>query len=68
MSEFKELSNLDCLFLKKALKETPTLKVGVSVPKSMNKGFSDLPLFDNGQKQQELFSPSKTKRNGSDKA
>jgi hypothetical protein len=49
------LSNLDRLALEKALKETPTLKVGVSVPKSQNKGFSDLPLFDQSDKQGKLF-------------
>ena len=40
-----ELSNLDRLALEKALKDTPTLKVGVSVPKSMNLGFSDCLLY-----------------------
>ena len=49
------LSNLDRLALEKALKETPTLKVGVSVPKSQNKGFSDLPLFNESDKQTKLF-------------
>ena len=44
-----ELSNLDRLALEKAIKDTPTLKVGVSVPKSMNNGFSDLPLFSDQQ-------------------
>jgi hypothetical protein len=61
-----ELSNLDCLFLKKALKETPTLKVGVSVPKSLNKGFSDLPLFDKSSAQTDLFT-TKDKEHGSHK-
>jgi hypothetical protein len=60
-----ELSNLDRLFLEKALKETPTLKVGVSVPKSMNKGFSDLPLFETG-KHQDLFT-DKDKEHGDHK-
>ncbi len=50
-----QLSNLDRLALEKALKETPTLKVGVSVPKSMNLGFSDLPLFDKSINQTDLF-------------
>lgn len=50
-----ELSNLDRIALEKALKETPTLKVGVSVPKSQNKGFSDLPLFNQTNKQTNLF-------------
>lgn len=50
-----ELSNLDRLFLEKAIKDTPTLKVGVSVPKSMNKGFSDLPLFEQKSRQTDLF-------------
>jgi hypothetical protein len=59
-----DLSNLDRLFLEKALKETPTLKVGVSVPKSMNKGFSDLPLFEQG-KQADLFNAKD--KDGNDK-
>lgn len=50
-----ELSNLDRLALEKALKETPTLKVGVSVPQSMNLGFSDLPLFNESDKQTSMF-------------
>lgn len=50
-----ELSNLDRLALEKAMKETPTLKIGVSVPRSMNLGFSDLPLFEQSKKQQSLF-------------
>ncbi len=50
-----DLSNLDRLFLEKALKDTPSLKVGGTVPKSMNKGFSDLPLFERA-KQTDLFS------------
>lgn len=49
-----QLSNLDRIALEKALKETPSLRVGVSVPKSMNLGYSDLPLFG-GNKQQGLF-------------
>ena len=44
-----EISNLDRLALERAIKDTPTLKVGVSVPKSMNKGFMDLPLFSTQQ-------------------
>lgn len=56
-----ELSNLDRLALEKALKETPTLKVGVSVPRSMNLGFSDLPLFEQSKKQPSLF---EAKKNG----
>jgi hypothetical protein len=50
-----ELSNLDRIALKKALRDTPTLKVCVSVPRSMNKGFSDLPLFQSTNLQTELF-------------
>ena len=53
------LSNLDRLALEKALKETPTLKVGVSVPKSMNLGFSDLPLFNSSKNQVSLFDQKK---------
>ena len=53
------LSNLDRLALEKALKETPTLKVGVSVPKSMNLGFSDLPLFNSPKNQVSLFDQKK---------
>ena len=64
-NQSEELSNLDRLALEKAIKETPTLKVGVSVPKSMNKGFSDLPLFGTG-KQQNLFS-DKDKEHGNHK-
>lgn len=56
-----EISNLDRLFLEKALKETPTLKVGFSIPKSMNKGFSDLPLFGSNSNQTELFTEKKEK-------
>lgn len=41
----EELSNLDRIALEKALKETPGLRVGGSVPRSVNKGYSDLPLF-----------------------
>jgi hypothetical protein len=50
-----DLSNLDRLALEKAIKETPTLKVGVSIPRSMNLGFSDLPLFNESDKQGSLF-------------
>lgn len=41
----KNVSNLDKMFIRKALKETPSLKVGFSIPKSMKKGVSDLPMF-----------------------
>ena len=50
-----ELSNLDRIALEKALKETPGLRVGVSVPKSMNKGFSDTPLFSLEKNQTKLW-------------
>ena len=50
----KELSNLDRIALEKALKENPSLRVGVSVPRSQNKGYSDTPLF-NITHQAELF-------------
>jgi hypothetical protein len=53
MKPTEELSNLDRIALEKALKETPTLKVGCSVPKSLNKGYSDTPLFS--PKQTDLF-------------
>jgi hypothetical protein len=50
-----ELSTLDKIALKKAIKETPGLRVGSSVPKSMNKGFSDTPLFSNENNQTNLW-------------
>ena len=59
-----ELSNLDRLALEKALKDTPTLKVGVSVPKSMNLGFSDLPLFNESKAQLSLFEGKKGGKDG----
>lgn len=59
----EELSNLDRIALEKALKETPGLRVNCDVPKSLNKGFSDLPLFCKMKRQTSLF--GKTKKGGS---
>lgn len=42
--QVKGLTKLELQFLKRAIKETPTLKI-VGVTKENNKGFTDLPLF-----------------------
>jgi hypothetical protein len=55
MNPKSEMSTLDKIALKKAIKETPSLRVGVSVPKSMNKGFSDTPLFSLEKNQTKLW-------------
>jgi hypothetical protein len=50
-----KLTPLEIEFLNRARKETPTMKVGVSIPKSLNKGWTDTPLFNQEQKQTKLF-------------
>ena len=42
--QVKGLTKLELQLLKRAIKETPTLKI-VGVTKENNKGFTDLPLF-----------------------
>lgn len=49
-----QMTPLEIHFLERAIKETPTLKVGGTVPKSQNKGWKDTPLF-NTEVQTKLF-------------
>lgn len=52
--QVKGLTKLELQFLKRAIKETPTLKI-VGVTKENNKGFSDTPLFNQSNNQLSLF-------------